>query len=85
MQLLKVRIHKTLGVSGCDPSVAVHECMRAVSVCLACVVCVLDQTLTPRKRPCFPYLTTTEHVSPWPQAVLFMGFGSVRACVYVCM
>ena len=79
-----------LGVGGCDPSatavVCASMCMCIAFVCVCvCVCCVLDQTLTPRKRPCFPYLTTTEHVSPWPQAALFMGFVCVCVCVCVCL
>lgn len=74
---MKVGMHKLLGVGGSDNGAAAAPCKWAC-------VSVWDQTLTPRKRPCFPYLTTTEHVSPWPQAVLFMGFACVCFCVHVC-
>lgn len=54
------------GTGGSDPGAAAAACV--------CGACVCKIKLTPRKRPCFPYLMTTERVSPWSQAALYVCF-----------
>lgn len=53
---------------------------RPRPVCLGVCRVRGGQTLAPRKRPCFPYLTTAERVSPWLQAALFHGPGVCVHC-----
>lgn len=53
------------------------------NVCVRVCLVGGGQTLTPRERPCFPYLTTAEHASPWLRAALFHGAGACAHCSLV--
>lgn len=64
--------NKMQGTGGSDPGAAA-------------AACVCEIKLTPRKRPCFPYLMTTERVSPWSQAALYVCFVCACAVFIVCL
>lgn len=72
MLLLRLRMRQILDLDNQhDPELP--ECER---------MCLVGggQTLIPRKRACFPYLTTAEHASPRLQAALFHGPGARVHC-----